>query len=93
MEEYLHGYHDLQDEPHNLPCRFDPAPLFGFIQSFFSPAYRPIVPELVAKEHYSSANALTELGIQLGGLLGPVLEQARRPSPKDDQAWPLPLMD
>jgi MFS family permease len=49
------------------------ALLFGLIGSFFGPAYRAIVPELVIKEHYSSANVLTELGVQLGGLLGPIL--------------------
>ncbi len=49
------------------------AVLFGFIQSFFGPAYRALVPELVVKEWYASANALTELGIQFGNLLGPVL--------------------
>ncbi len=49
------------------------AVLFGFIRSFFSPAYRAITPELVTKEQFSSANAMTELSVQFGDLLGPVL--------------------
>jgi MFS family permease len=49
------------------------AVLFGIISSFFHPSYRAITPELVAKEHLSSANALTELSVQCGNLLGPML--------------------
>lgn len=49
------------------------AVLFGIIGSFFHPSYRAITPELVVKTHLSSANALTELSVQLGNLLGPIL--------------------
>ena len=49
------------------------AVLFGIIGSFFHPAYRAITPELVVQAHLSSANALTELSIQMGNLLGPIL--------------------
>ena len=49
------------------------AVLFGIIGSFFYPSYRAIIPELVVKAHVSSANALTEMSVQLGNLLGPIL--------------------
>jgi MFS family permease len=49
------------------------AVLFGIIGSFFHPSYRALTPELVAPHQMASANALTELSIQLGNLLGPVL--------------------
>ncbi|MFL5628630.1 MAG: MFS transporter [Ktedonobacteraceae bacterium] len=49
------------------------AILFGLARSFFGPAYRAITPELVAKKHLASANALTSLSIQFGNFLGPVL--------------------
>ena len=49
------------------------AILFGIIGSFFHPSYRALTPELVVKAHLSSANALTELSVQLGNLLGPIL--------------------
>ena len=52
---------------------FAMAILFGITLSFFHPSYRALTPELVPKEHFSSANALTELSIQLGNLLGPAL--------------------
>lgn len=49
------------------------AVLFGLCRSFFDPAYRAITPQLVPKEHFSSANALAGLSLQAGYLLGPVL--------------------
>ena len=49
------------------------AVLFGVIASFFHPSYRALTPELVSSTHMASANALTELSIQLGNLLGPIL--------------------
>ncbi len=49
------------------------AILFGLCRSFFSPAYRAITPQIVVKEHLSSANALTGLSIYFGNLLGPML--------------------
>jgi MFS family permease len=49
------------------------AVLFGLCRSFFNPAYCAITPDLVSKEHLSSANALTELSSQVGNFLGPLL--------------------
>jgi MFS family permease len=49
------------------------AVLFGLCRSFFHPAYRAITPSLVIKEHIASANALTQLSVQLGNFLGPLL--------------------
>jgi len=49
------------------------AVIFGFIRAFFNPAYYAIIPETVEKEQLSSANALAQLSIQMGSLLGPVL--------------------
>src|SRR5258708_18326575 len=52
---------------------FAMAILFGITLSFFHPSYRALTPELVPHKHFSSANALTELSIQLCNLLGPAL--------------------
>ncbi len=49
------------------------AVLFGLCRSFFHPAYRAITPNLVIKDHIASANALTQLSVQLGNFLGPLL--------------------
>jgi MFS family permease len=49
------------------------AVLFGLCRSFFNPAYSAITPDLVSKEHLSSANALIELSSQVGNFLGPLL--------------------
>ena len=49
------------------------AVLFGLCNSLFNPAYRSITPDLVEKDQFSSANALTELSVQLGNFLGPLL--------------------
>lgn len=49
------------------------ALLFGFVGAFFGPAYRAMPPQLVELEALPSANALTQLSVQFGGLLGPVL--------------------
>jgi len=49
------------------------AVLFGLCHSIFNPAYRAITPDLVEKDHLSSANALTELSSQFGNFLGPLL--------------------
>src|SRR5207302_9341946 len=35
--------------------------IFGTVNGFFSPAYQAIMPQLVDKEHLSSANSLTRL--------------------------------
>lgn len=52
---------------------FGLAILFGLCRSFFHPAYRAITPNLVDKESIASANALTQLSVQLGNFLGPLL--------------------
>lgn len=49
------------------------AVLFGLCHSIFNPAYRAIIPDLVEKDHLSSANALAELSSQFGNFLGPLL--------------------
>ncbi|EFH81080.1 MFS transporter [Ktedonobacter racemifer] len=49
------------------------AVLFGLCRSIFNPAYRAITPDLVGKDHLSSANALTALSLQFGNFLGPLL--------------------
>ncbi|MDQ6661240.1 MAG: MFS transporter [Chloroflexota bacterium] len=46
---------------------------FGIAGSFFYPAFRALPPQLVASDDLPSANALTELSIQAGMLLGPVV--------------------
>lgn len=52
------------------------AVVFGIAGAFFGPAYRAIPPQIVDKEALSSANALTEMSGQIGGLLGPLLGAA-----------------
>ncbi len=49
------------------------AIIFGAAGAFFGPAYQAIPPQLVEKEMLSSANALTVMSGQIGGLLGPLL--------------------
>jgi MFS family permease len=49
------------------------AVIFGAAGAFFGPAYQAIPPQLVDKEALSSANALTVISGQLGGLLGPLI--------------------
>ncbi len=46
------------------------AVLFGIVDSFFSPAYRSLIPELVPADDLSSANALTSLSQQTSKLIG-----------------------
>jgi len=47
--------------------------LFGFVDSFFQPAYTATVPDLLPAAALPSANALTSLGSQAGRILGPAL--------------------
>ena len=47
--------------------------IFGVVDSFFSPAYQSIQPQLVERDMLQSANALTQLGGLLSNLLGPAL--------------------
>ncbi len=46
---------------------------FGFVDAFFRPAYAAVVPQIVAKEDLTSANALTELSKELTNIMGPLL--------------------
>ncbi len=46
---------------------------FGFVSSFFNPAYNAIPTQLVDLENLSSANALKGLSRQMSTLLGPLL--------------------
>jgi MFS family permease len=50
--------------------------IFGIVDSFFSPAYNAIMPQLVSTDDFSSANALTAFSRQMGRLLGPLLGAA-----------------
>lgn len=47
--------------------------LLGMTSAFFRPAYVALIPEVTPREILPSANALTELGGQLTGILGPAL--------------------
>jgi MFS family permease len=47
--------------------------LFGIAGAFFQPAFQAIPPQLVERSALPSANALTQLSIQVGILLGPVV--------------------
>lgn len=47
--------------------------VFGFIDSFFMPAYRAILPQLVEKDDLPSANALNGVSKQAALLIGPML--------------------
>jgi MFS family permease len=49
------------------------AAFFGFVSSFFMPAYQSIAPELVEVEALPSANGLSGLSRQIGMLLGPLI--------------------
>ncbi|HEY7976048.1 MAG TPA: MFS transporter, partial [Ktedonobacterales bacterium] len=49
------------------------AIMFGFVRGFFSPAYQSVIPELVETDHLASANGLTGISQEVGGLLGPLL--------------------
>lgn len=47
--------------------------LFGMISGFFNPAIMAIVPDLVEKEHLTSANTLTSFSSNLAQFFGPML--------------------
>ncbi len=49
------------------------ALLFGIADSFFTPAYRSFIPQLVERENLSSANALTALSKQISQSAGPAV--------------------
>ncbi len=43
----------------------------GFVEAFFQPAYRALVPEITPQTDLPSANSLTSLSSQVAGILGP----------------------
>ena len=45
----------------------------GFVEAFFGPAYRAALPEVTSEDNWTSANALTSLSGQMGGIAGPAL--------------------
>jgi DHA3 family tetracycline resistance protein-like MFS transporter len=45
----------------------------GFVEAFFRPAYSAAVPEITPQEHLTSANSLTSLSNQIGGIMGPAV--------------------
>ncbi len=47
--------------------------IFGFVDSFFQPAYTAIVPEIVPTASLPSANSLTSLSSRLTGIVGPAI--------------------
>jgi MFS family permease len=47
--------------------------IFGFLDSFFIPAYRAAVPELTPPELLPGANSLTSLSREISGIIGPAL--------------------
>jgi MFS family permease len=47
--------------------------IFGFVNSFFTPAYKAILPQLVAKDDLASANALNGISSKLALLISPLL--------------------
>jgi MFS family permease len=50
--------------------------IFGIVDAFFQPAYAAAVPEFVADEDLSSANALFGTSVQVGRIAGPALAAA-----------------
>lgn len=47
--------------------------IFGIVGAFFQPAFQSVPPQLVPVDDLPSANALTQLSIQAGRLLGPIV--------------------
>jgi MFS family permease len=47
--------------------------VFGVSAAFFQPAYRSLIPELVAVEETNQANAMIVIGEQLAAILGPII--------------------
>lgn len=50
--------------------------IFGFVSAFFEPAYAAAIPDITPAELLTSANALTGLGAQLVGVVGPAIGAA-----------------
>ncbi len=45
----------------------------GFVEAFFQPAYRAVIPEITRGDELTSANSLTSLSGQFAGIAGPAL--------------------
>ncbi len=45
--------------------------VFGFVDAFFQPAYRAVMPEITPADDLTSANSLTSLSRELAGIAGP----------------------
>jgi MFS family permease len=45
--------------------------VFGFVDAFFQPAYRAVMPEVTPADDLTSANSLTSLSGELAGIAGP----------------------
>lgn len=50
--------------------------IFGFLDAFFQPAYRAILPEIAPRDDLPSANSLTSLSAELSGIAGPAIGAA-----------------
>jgi MFS family permease len=50
--------------------------VFGFVDAFFQPAYRAVMPEITPDEDLTSANSLTSLSRELAGIAGPAVGAA-----------------
>jgi DHA3 family tetracycline resistance protein-like MFS transporter len=50
--------------------------VFGFVTSFFEPAYAATIPEIMPRESLPSANSLTSLSREITGFVGPALGAA-----------------
>ena len=46
---------------------------FGFVDAFFAPSFRAIIPELISQENLHSANSLISLSGQISSILGPAV--------------------
>ncbi len=47
--------------------------IFGFVDAFFQPALRAVVPEIAPPEDLPSANSLTGLSSRVSGIIGPAV--------------------
>ena len=45
--------------------------VFGFVDAFFQPAFRAVMPEIISAGDLTSANSLTSLSHELAGIAGP----------------------
>jgi MFS family permease len=47
--------------------------VFGFVESFFQPAYVALIPDILPANSLPSANSLTSVSGQLAGVIGPAI--------------------